>query len=179
MPPYAVDDAAGGSDAGGCGSTNLSLSAFPTCARRKRSRPGERWTLERVVQITEEYLRRTESVTLAAILTAILLPWALVKARRSAPLAVMALAMLGRLWRGEAWKRAYLQLEQQAPQQSQLRRPTMSKTVSFDQCQSFLNVDLCLLHHALDPIAFGDGDPFLRAEVRSGLSLRADEIFVH
>jgi hypothetical protein len=46
---------------------------------------------------------------LAALLTVILLPWALLPLRRSLLLAGMTLAMLGMLWRGEAWKTVFLQ----------------------------------------------------------------------
>jgi hypothetical protein len=42
------------------------------------------------------------SVTLAGILTAILLPWALLSIRRSVDFAWMTMAMLLMLWRGEA-----------------------------------------------------------------------------
>jgi len=44
------------------------------------------------------------SVTLAGILTVILLPWAIVRARQSLSLAAMTLTMLGMTWRGETWK---------------------------------------------------------------------------
>jgi len=44
------------------------------------------------------------SVTLASILTVTMLPWALAMLRRSPFLSAMTLAMLGMLWRGEAWK---------------------------------------------------------------------------
>lgn len=62
------------------------------------------------------------SVTLASFLTAILLPWALVKARRSASLATMTLVMLVLLWRGEAWKTVCLQSEQRVSLEGQPRR---------------------------------------------------------
>jgi hypothetical protein len=51
-------------------------------------------------------------VTLAALLTVILLPWALLTVRRSASLAGMMLAMLAMAWRGESWKAVFLQSEQ-------------------------------------------------------------------
>jgi hypothetical protein len=55
------------------------------------------------------------SVTLAVILTVILLPWALVSARRS-PWVWMTLAMIGMLWRAEAWKTVCLAEEAQLSQ---------------------------------------------------------------
>jgi hypothetical protein len=68
-------------------------------------------------------------VTLAAILTVILLPWALVTARRSLSLAGMTLAML---WRGEAWKTVFLQSEQRVLElERQLPRPILSNTGFF------------------------------------------------
>ena len=47
------------------------------------------------------------SVTLATILTVILLPWALVRVRRSLTLGARTLAMLAMLWRGEPGKRYF------------------------------------------------------------------------
>src|SRR5450432_1380031 len=40
----------------------------------------------------------------------------------------MTLAMLGMMWRGEAWKAAFLQIGQQAPRESQLQQQSSSKT---------------------------------------------------
>ena len=68
------------------------------------------------------------SVTLAALATAIWLPWALVSARRS-PWAWMTLAMIGMLWRGEAWKTVCLAEEAQLSQCLQ----SLPKTVSIWQ----------------------------------------------
>jgi hypothetical protein len=77
--------------------------------------------------ITLAWMSVQMSATLAALLTAFLLPWALLKVRRSATLAGMTLAMLGMLWRGEAWKMVYLRVANQ-PCQS-LQQPP--KTASF------------------------------------------------
>jgi hypothetical protein len=59
------------------------------------------------------------SVTLATVLTLVLLPWALLSARRSLGFALMTLAMLTMLWRGEAWKTVFLQSEQQVSELQQ------------------------------------------------------------
>jgi len=56
------------------------------------------------------------SVTLAAILTTILLPSALLTMRRWPSFAAMTLAMLAMMWRGEAWKWAALDLKARASQ---------------------------------------------------------------
>src|SRR5438105_5108241 len=56
------------------------------------------------------------SVTLAALLTLILFPVAVLTLRRSVPFAVMTLAMLGMMWRGETWKYGCLIAEQQLQQ---------------------------------------------------------------
>jgi hypothetical protein len=86
--------------------------------------------------ITLAWIPLRVSVTLVAILTAILLPWALVKARRSLTLAAMTLAMLAMNWRGEAWKTVFLQSEQRVLElQRQLLRPISSNT-------GWLNPDL-------------------------------------
>jgi hypothetical protein len=69
------------------------------------------------------------SVTLAAILTVILLPWALLSMRKSVGFAWMTLAMIGMLWRGEAWKTVYLAEEAQLSQCLQ----SLPKTVSIRQ----------------------------------------------
>ena len=68
------------------------------------------------------------SVTLAAILTVILLPWALVRVRRSLTLAAMTLAMIGMTWRGETWKYECLRLERYLEAQGlQPIRPSLSR----------------------------------------------------
>jgi hypothetical protein len=56
------------------------------------------------------------SMTLTTLLTAGLLPVAIVKARRSPWFAAMTLAMLAMLWRGEGWKAAFLEIEEQVSQ---------------------------------------------------------------
>jgi hypothetical protein len=56
------------------------------------------------------------SMTLAALLTVGLLPLAIVKARHSVAFAVMTVAMLALLWRGEGWKAAFLETEEQLSQ---------------------------------------------------------------
>jgi hypothetical protein len=70
------------------------------------------------------------SVTLATVLTLVLLPWALLSARRSPNFALMTLAMLAMLWRGEAWKTVFLQSEQQVSElqqrQEQHARPNQN-----------------------------------------------------
>lgn len=68
------------------------------------------------------------SLTLAAILTAILLSWTLVKARRSLVLAAMTLLMLGMTWRGEAWKAGCLSAESQLSQLPPQCRQSLPKT---------------------------------------------------
>jgi len=59
------------------------------------------------------------SVTLGTVLTLILLPWALLSARRSLGFALMTLAMLAMLWCGEAWKTVFLQSGQQVSELQQ------------------------------------------------------------
>jgi hypothetical protein len=82
------------------------------------------------------------SVTLAAILTVIPLPWALVRVRRSLTLATTTLAMLAMLWRGEVWKMVFLQSEQRVSElQRQLRPPISSNT-------EWSNLGLSTLHAA-------------------------------
>ena len=66
------------------------------------------------------------SVTLATVLTLVLLQWALLSMRRSIGLAWMTIAMLGMLWRGEAWKTVYLAEEAQAFQEQRLSPKTTS-----------------------------------------------------
>ena len=79
------------------------------------------------------------SVTLASILTVILLPWALVRVRRSPGFAWMTLAMPAMLWRGEAWETVFLQSERQVSElQRQLQQPSESSAISFDQGQQIL-----------------------------------------
>jgi hypothetical protein len=53
------------------------------------------------------------SVSLSALLTMILLPAAILRARQSPLFAATTLAMLAMVWRGEAWKTVFLQSEQQ------------------------------------------------------------------
>jgi hypothetical protein len=77
------------------------------------------------------------SVTLAALLTLGLLPVAIVKARRSAAFAAMTVAMLGMLWRGEAWKTICLAEEARLMQCLQ----QLPKTASIYQRASLAHVD--------------------------------------
>jgi hypothetical protein len=84
--------------------------------------------------ITLALLTMRASLLLAGLLTAILLPWALVKARRSLTLAAMTLAMLGMTWRGEAWKAAYLSI---GGQLSPLLRPLLQSRQSSPSEASF------------------------------------------
>ena len=67
------------------------------------------------------------SVTLAAILTVILLPWALVRVRRSLTLAAMTLAMLAMLWR----KTVFLQSEQRVSELQRQLRPPISSNIEW------------------------------------------------
>jgi hypothetical protein len=78
------------------------------------------------------------SVTLAAILTVILLPWALLSMRQSAGFAWMTLAMLAMLWRGEAWKTVFLQSEQQVLELQQQQQPRVSPKIEYPIPVSFL-----------------------------------------
>jgi hypothetical protein len=89
------------------------------------------------VLITLAWMSIQASVTLAALLTALLFPWAIWTARRSPTLAGMTLAMLGMVWRGEAWKTVYLRVADQ-PCQSLQQRP---KTVSICQVSGVDRVD--------------------------------------
>src|SRR5207302_1871612 len=69
------------------------------------------------------------SVTLSALLTAILLPAAILKARQSPEFAATTLLAVAMLWRGEAWKAVFLQSEQQVLELQQQQQPhTSSKT---------------------------------------------------
>ncbi len=68
------------------------------------------------------------SLTLVALLTVVILPWALLTMRRSAMPAAMALAMVGMMWRGEAWKTVYLREQAQLFQCLQ----QLPKTAFFD-----------------------------------------------
>ena len=91
-------------------------------------------------------LTATASLTLAAILTAILLPWALLTLRRSLSVSAMTLAMLGMVWRGESWKYACLEAEQSLLEQRQPReRPSVPKTASFDRGSDSVHGDLRLV----------------------------------
>jgi hypothetical protein len=88
------------------------------------------------------FLSLRVSVTLAALLTVILLPWALLSFRGSASFAWLTLAMLAMLWRGEAWKTVFLQSEQQVLElQQQQRPPIESNSISFGQGQRILYDD--------------------------------------
>lgn len=79
------------------------------------------------------------SVTLSVLLTVIVLPVAILRARRSVSFAAMTLAMLAMLWRGEAWKTVFLQSERQVSElQRQLRQPSESSAISFDQDRQIL-----------------------------------------
>ena len=78
------------------------------------------------------------SVTLAAILTVILLPWALVTVRRSLTLSATTLAMLAMLWRGEARKTVFLHSEEQVLELQQRQQPHTSSTVRYSTPDSFL-----------------------------------------
>jgi hypothetical protein len=81
-------------------------------------------------------------VTLAALLTVIRLPWALLSFRGSASFAWMTWAMLAMLWRGEAWKTVFLQSEQQVLELRQQQRPPIaSNAISFGQGQRILYDD--------------------------------------
>ena len=78
-------------------------------------------------------------MTLAALLTVILLPRALLSFQGSARFAWMTLVMLAMVWRGEAWKTVFLQSEQQILElQQQQRPPIESNAISFGQGQRIL-----------------------------------------
>ena len=74
------------------------------------------------------------SVTLRALLTVILLPWAFSKGRRFLPFAAMTLVLFWMIWRGETWKAECLRLEQCL---SEPQPPILPKTVFFDQAIPF------------------------------------------
>ena len=78
------------------------------------------------------------SVTLAAILTVILLPWALLSMRQSPGFAWMTLAMLAMLWRGEAPKAVFLQSEQQVLELQQRQQPHTSSKIKCSTLGSLL-----------------------------------------
>jgi hypothetical protein len=89
--------------------------------------------------ITLAFLPLKVSMMLAGLLTVGLLPLAIVKARRSAAFAAMTVAMLGMLWRGEAWKAAYREIAEQVSQLPPQCRQLLPKTVylspaSLKQC---------------------------------------------
>ncbi|MGC1323353.1 MAG: hypothetical protein WA849_14320 [Candidatus Udaeobacter sp.] len=100
------------------------------------------------------------SVTLAAILTVILLPWALVRVRRSPTLAATTLAMLAMLWRREAWKTVFLQSEQQVLELQRRQQPRVSSNTEWS------NPGLSTLH-----VAECFGPRFALVRFRSGVPL--------
>jgi hypothetical protein len=73
------------------------------------------------------------SVTLAVLLTVILLPWAFLTVGRSVPLAAMTLAMLLMTWRGETWKYGCLDLEARVSQLPPQCLQLLPKTAFSDQ----------------------------------------------
>lgn len=96
-------------------------------------------------------LSQKASLTLAASLTVVLLPWALLtvwQRRNSQPvpeirqwallLAGMTLAMLGMMWRGEAWKAGCLSAESQLSQLLQQSPQSSPKTASCDRAAVIL-----------------------------------------
>jgi len=112
------------------------------------------------------------SLTLAALLTVILLPLAWVKVRRSPDFAAMTLLAVSMLRRGEAWKTVFLRserqlLEQQQPQQT----PTLPRIMFFDRGNAFLDAvvppfrgaaiqlvaQLCLADYGLHISGKGEG----------------------
>jgi len=75
------------------------------------------------------------SVTLAALVTVAFLPMAILRVRQSVSFAMMTLAMLGMMWRGETWKYQCLrlagQLSQSLPQSRQLSpKRAFSRSIS-------------------------------------------------
>jgi hypothetical protein len=101
------------------------------------------------------------SVTLSTLLTVIFLPIAILKARKSMEFALMTVAMILMLWRGEAWKAVFLQSEQQVLElQRQPRQPSEPSAISFDQGERILRDDVhCVLPRVLPQSlveAFGD-----------------------
>jgi len=95
------------------------------------------WVGEAGMLIILAWLSLRVSVTLAALVTVGLLPVALSKIRRSPEFALMTLAMLGMLWRGEAWKTVCLAEEAQLSQEPQ----PPPKTGSFYQDRSLRYAD--------------------------------------
>src|SRR5436190_253544 len=93
------------------------------------------------------------SVMLASILTLTMLPWTLTMVRWSPFLLAMTLAMLGMLWRGEAWKTVCLAEEAQLSQCLQ----SLPKTMSIQQRA----LAACAVAHHVVPQAFR---PFLDEE---------------
>jgi hypothetical protein len=81
------------------------------------------------------------------MLTLILLPVAIVKARQSVAFAAMTLAMLGMMWRGEAWKYEALECQptvlllRQSPLPRQRSRQPLPSAESSDQEPDFLGGD--------------------------------------
>jgi hypothetical protein len=81
------------------------------------------------------------SLSLSALLTAILLPVAILRARESVLFSAMTLAMLGMMWRAEAWKTVYLQSERQLLEQRQPPQPQISPKTEFSyQSRTLLDV---------------------------------------
>src|SRR2546430_1105062 len=70
------------------------------------------------------------SLTLSAILTVILLPWALLSLRRSAGFAWTALALIAMTWRAETWKALCLIQEEQLCRLQPQCRQLLPKTTS-------------------------------------------------
>jgi hypothetical protein len=99
------------------------------------------------VRFTVAWVSLKLSVTLAALLTASLLPMALWIVRRSVSFAAMTLAMLGMIWRGEAWKTVCLRTEAELSRLLLQTRQLSPKTASFYQCQS----PLCADAHYVSP----------------------------
>jgi hypothetical protein len=88
--------------------------------------------------ITLAFLPLKVSVTLAALLTVILLPWALLTVKRAALLSMTMLARIGVTWRAEAWKTVYLESERRVSElQRQQPLHTSSKIRFYDLvCES-------------------------------------------
>ncbi len=116
------------------------------------------------------------SVTLATVLTPVLLPWALLSVRHSLAFALMTLAMLAMLWRGEARKTVFLQSEQQV---SELQQRQEQRASSKPKYLTLAPLPACDDAHRVLPQVL---HPFLAEEfeethrsLRSGIQTPEDQ----
>ena len=129
-------------------------------------------------------LSQSQSLTLAALVTVVFGTLALARLRTAPSFAGMTAGMLLMLWRGEAWKAAYLDLEQSRRTLLPLSQPTLQSlsSVAFRcQSQSTFRPDQPSLHVAENPspqLAAGQfrlleeqSEPRKRKTYRHGLEL--------